>query len=96
LSAAELMEAGERICTLERMFNNREGASRKDDMLPERYFTEPTPLGPEGMKDKLIDRDKYELLLDEYYGAHAWDIKGVPTPETLAKLGLDKEPSRII
>ena len=27
--------------------------------------------GPEGMKDKLIERDKYERLLDEYYGAHA-------------------------
>jgi len=96
LSAAELMEAGERICTLERMFNNREGASRKDDMLPERYFTEQTPLGPEGMKDKLIERDKYELLLDEYYGAHGWDNSGLPRGETLAKLGLDKEPSRII
>jgi aldehyde:ferredoxin oxidoreductase len=96
LSAAELMEAAERICTLERMFNNREGASRKDDMLPERYYTEPTPLGPEGMKNKVIERDKYEHLLDEYYGAHAWDNAGVPTPETLAKLGLDKEPSRVI
>ena len=92
LSAAELMEAGERICTLERMFNNREGASRKDDMLPERYFTEPTPVGPEGMKNKLIERDKYERLLDEYYGAHGWDNAGVPTRETLVKLGLDREP----
>jgi aldehyde:ferredoxin oxidoreductase len=96
LSAAELMEIGERITTLERMFNNREGASRKDDMLPERYFTEPTPLGPEGMKNKVIDRDKYELLLDEYYGAHGWDNGGVPTRETLVKLGLDREPSHII
>ena len=96
LSAAELMAVGERICTLERMFNNREGASRKDDMLPERYFTEPTPLGPEGMKDKLIERDKYERLVDEYYGAHGWDNSGLPRGETLAKLGLDKEPSRMI
>jgi aldehyde:ferredoxin oxidoreductase len=96
LSAGELMAVGERICTLERMFNNREGASRNDDMLPERYFTEPTPLGPEGMKDKLIERDKYERLLDEYYGAHGWDNSGLPTGETLARLGLDKEPSRII
>jgi aldehyde:ferredoxin oxidoreductase len=48
------------------------------------------------MKNKLIERDKYELLLDEYYGAHAWDNAGVPTQGALAKLGLDKEPSRVI
>jgi aldehyde:ferredoxin oxidoreductase len=96
LSGAELMEAAERICTLERMFNNREGASRKDDLLPERYYTEPTPLGPEGMKNKVIERDKYELLLDEYYGVHGWDKGGVPARETLVKLGLDEEPSHII
>jgi len=96
ISAAELMEAGERICTLERMFNNREGASRKDDMLPDRYFTEPTPAGPEGMKDKLIEREKYERLLDEYYAAHGWDNNGVPTRAAMMQLGLDQEPSRVI
>ena len=95
-SASELMEVGERICTMERMFNNREGASRKDDMLPERYFSEPTPLGPEGMKDKVIERDKFEQLLDEYYEAHGWDVRGVPAPETLSRLGLDREPSHLI
>ncbi len=96
LSAADLIDAGERICTLERMFNNREGASRNDDRLPERYYVEPTPAGPEGMKNKVIERDKYERLLDEYYAAHAWDNSGVPTPVTLARLGLDKEPSHVI
>jgi aldehyde:ferredoxin oxidoreductase len=95
-SPVELVEAGERICTLERMFNNREGASRKDDMLPERYYSEPTPLGPEGMKGKVIERDKYELLLDEYYEAHGWDSKGVPRAETMARLGLDNGPSHLI
>jgi len=96
ISASEMMEAGERIYTLERMFNNREGAGRKDDFPPERYFVEPTPLGIPSFKGKTIDREKYEQQLDEYYQAHGWDNNGVPTPETLERLGLDREPSHII
>ena len=34
LSARELMKAGERIITLERMIQVREGHTRKDDDLP--------------------------------------------------------------
>ena len=96
LSPSGMMEIAERICTLERMFNNREGAKRKDDTLPERYFVEPTPLGPPGFKDRTIDREKFEGLLDEYYEVYGWDRNGVPKSETLVRLGLDQEPSHII
>jgi len=90
---AQLMEAGERIYTTERMFNLREGFSRKDDALPERYFKEPTPVGLPIAKGKKIDRDKFEKMLSEYYALHGWDENGLPKKETLEKLGLDKEPS---
>jgi aldehyde:ferredoxin oxidoreductase len=96
LSIEELSQIGERIYTLERMFNNREGASRRDDTLPERYFVEPTPAGPSGFKDRTIDRDKFQELLDEYYDSHGWDRQGVPGSPVLSSLGLDKEPSHII
>lgn len=95
-STTELMEIGERIYTLERLFNHREGATRKDDTLPERYFVEPTPLGFGDFKDRVIDRKKFEELLDEYYAAHGWDSEGVPTAQTLSKLDLDREPSHLI
>jgi aldehyde:ferredoxin oxidoreductase len=95
-SKAQLMQIGERIYTLERMFNLREGFTRKDDCLPERYFKEPTPVGLPIAKGKKIDRKKFEAMLDEYYALHGWDKNGVPTKKTLAKLGLDKEPSRMI
>lgn len=95
-SKAQLMQIGERIYTLERMFNLREGFTRKDDRLPERYFKEPTPIGLPIAKGKKIDRKKFEAMLDEYYGLHGWDSAGVPTKKTLAKLGLDREPSRMI
>jgi aldehyde:ferredoxin oxidoreductase len=90
LSPEQMKEAAERCYTLERMFNNREGMGRKDDTLPERYFVEPTPLGIDGFKGKVMDREKFEQMLDEYYQAHGWDTDGVPTPETLEKLGLNK------
>ncbi|MGD8505807.1 MAG: aldehyde ferredoxin oxidoreductase family protein [Candidatus Bathyarchaeota archaeon] len=95
-SKAQLMQIGERIYTLERMFNLREGFTRKDDNLSERYFKEPTPTGLPIAKGKKIDRGKFEAMLDEYYALHGWNKKGVPTKKTLTKLRLDKEPSHMI
>ncbi len=31
----------------------------------------------------------FDLMLDEYYRARGWDKQGIPTRETLSKLGLD-------
>jgi aldehyde:ferredoxin oxidoreductase len=95
-SKAQLMETGERIYTLERLFNLREGFTRKDDMIPERYFKEPTPIGLPIAKGKKIDKEKFEKMLDEYYALHNWNSQGVPTKETLERLRLDKEPSHMI
>jgi len=96
LSKAQLMQIGERICTLERTFNLREGFTRKDDTLPERYFKEPTPMGLPIAKGRKIDRERFEKMLDEYYELHNWDKNGVPKKETLEKLGLDKEPTHLL
>ncbi len=95
ISSSQLMEIGERIYTIERLFNNREGFSRKDDTLPERYFKEPTPIGLPRVKNRKIDKGKFEKMLDEYYTLHGWDINGVPTKESIQKLGIEKEQSYI-
>jgi len=95
-SKAQLMEIGERIYTLERLFNMREGFTRKDDTLPERYFQEPTPIGLPVAKGKKIDKVRFEKMLDEYYALHEWDKEGTPKKETLERLRLDKEPTHII
>ena len=93
LQKPQLMQIGERITTIERMFNIREGFSRKDDILPERFFKEPTPLGFPIVKGKTIDRDKFKTMLDEYYAFHNWNNEGIPTAETLQNLGLNPEAS---
>ena len=43
-----------------------------------------------------IERDKFNNMLDEFYAHHGWDEKGIPTPETLERLGLEKEPSHLL
>ncbi|UCG44755.1 MAG: aldehyde ferredoxin oxidoreductase family protein [Candidatus Bathyarchaeota archaeon] len=93
LSEDQLMQVGERIYTIERLFNLREGFSRKDDWLPDRYFDEATPIGLPIAKGKKINRERFKKMLDEYYLLHGWDENGVPKKETLEKLNLDQEPS---
>ncbi|MCL2617931.1 MAG: aldehyde ferredoxin oxidoreductase family protein [Defluviitaleaceae bacterium] len=78
-----IVEAAERIFTLEKLFNTKAGLTMADDTLPPRLLNEPIKSGPsEGHVNRL-----YEML-PEYYELRGWDAEGVPTPETLAKLGL--------
>ncbi|MDY7038458.1 MAG: aldehyde ferredoxin oxidoreductase C-terminal domain-containing protein, partial [Thermodesulfobacteriota bacterium] len=92
----QLREVGERIYNIERLFNIREGASRADDTLPERFFKEPTPMGLEAVRNRIIDQEKFNKMLDEYYEIHGWDKEGKPTEETLKRLGLDREPEHLL
>lgn len=80
----ELGTIGERVCTTERLFITNEGISRKDDCLPELYYTEPVPAGP--AKGEYISREKFEQMLDAYYALHGWDTRGVPTQKTVDQL----------
>jgi len=69
---------GERVWTLVRLFNVREGFDRSDDSLPTAFA------GSDG-----VDRDRFEAMLDAYYAARGWDETGLPTRETLARLDLE-------
>jgi len=77
-----LMQAAERVYTLERLFLTRAGISRKDDTLAPR-MAEPMPAGP-------LEGETFELerLLDDYYIARGWDQNGIPTRERLERLGI--------
>jgi len=89
LSTDELMQVGERIVTLERLFLQREGVDRSWDTLPDRYFEEPMESGH--FKGEKIDRDAFNRMLDEYYRFHGWDVAtGAPQAESLRDLGLDQ------
>jgi aldehyde:ferredoxin oxidoreductase len=95
-SAEEIYRAGERGYNMERLFNIREGLTRDDDQLVDRYHDEPTPLGLPVVRGRSIDRDKFKVMIDEYYRHHGWDTNGVPTKKKLEELGLDQEPSNLL
>ena len=79
----ELMQAGERIWNMEKLFNMKAGFSRKDDTLPPRMLKEPMPAGPAAGMTVPLDE-----MLSEYYRLRGWDDQGQPTGEKLAALGL--------
>lgn len=75
----EFMLAGERTFNLQRQYNTRLGISRKDDIIHPRFLT--------------LERDRDKLppigqLLSDYYQIRGWSEDGVPTPSTIARLGL--------
>lgn len=83
----ELLNIGERIHNLERMFNYRHaGMNRKDDYPPARFMEEKVQKGP--YKGEYMDREKFNQMLDENYQIHGWNEEGIPKEETLKKLGL--------
>ena len=87
MDAAELMEIGERIHTVERLFNARHaGFDRKDDYPPERFFQEPIKSG--AFKGEILHRKEFDHMLDRNYAIHGWDKRGLPTIETLENLDL--------
>ncbi len=86
-TSKELKTIGERIVSLERMMLVRDGISRKDDILPKRYY-EPVPEGP--ARGSVIHREEFEKMLNEYYRLHGWHRAGVPRSKTLKRLGLDE------
>ncbi|MBN1683495.1 aldehyde ferredoxin oxidoreductase family protein [Candidatus Bathyarchaeota archaeon] len=83
---------GDRIYALIRAFWVREYGGkwdRKMDYPPIRWFKEPLKKGP--LTGKHLDLSKYDLLLEEYYKKRGWNNLGIPTNDTMKKLGLEKE-----
>jgi len=82
----ELLQVSERILTLMRLFNLREGLTVADDELPERYY-QPKTDGVLATKE-IPDRAAMAKVRQWYYYYMGWDENGVPTPAKLAELGL--------
>jgi aldehyde:ferredoxin oxidoreductase len=85
LDAAGLADIGELSLTLARLFNNREGFGAGDDKLPEQVM-KPHVSGV--LSRVRLDADDIAEQVRAYYRSRGWSDEGVPTPETLAKLGL--------
>lgn len=91
ISEKEYLQAGERIWNLIRLFNAREGISRKDDTLPARVFEEelPLPLSNSELKSIRVSEKAFHDALDKYYKLRGWNINGLPKIEKLIDLEID-------
>jgi aldehyde:ferredoxin oxidoreductase len=88
MAPEELSAAGERINTVAKLINLREGLSRKDDTLPWKVMNQPIPDdGP--AKGAMVNQDELDLLLDDYYQARGWTLEGVPTKSKLKELDME-------
>jgi aldehyde:ferredoxin oxidoreductase len=100
LTPREIWDIAERCNMIERLYNVREGLQREDlmrgDMLNHRYFDEPTRRGAPDVVGRVIDREKFKKMVDEFYEYKGLDQKGVPKPETLKRLGIENEPSHLL
>lgn len=81
----DMRTIGERIWTLTRLFNVREGMARDDDTLPV-ALREPLPDGPS--EGEAVDPDRFESMLDEYYAVRGWGRDGRPSYRLVERLNL--------
>ena len=72
----KLWKTFQRIRTLVRAVNVRRGLRRKDERPPEDHWA-------------VRDENFEQKLLDDYYDFKGWTSDGIPTKETLDKLGLN-------
>jgi aldehyde:ferredoxin oxidoreductase len=85
-TGAELQRAGERIHTLKKLFNIREGWRPEDDWLPERLLSEALPGGV--ARGVTLTPDELRDMLRGYYRARQWDDNGFISKEKLRELGI--------
>lgn len=85
LNADELRSVAERIWNMEKVYNIREGWTRKDDSLPPKVFE---PISDGGAKGSRLSEGEFNLLLNDYYAVRGWSSDGTPKKRKLGKMGL--------
>lgn len=76
-SSQDLLNVGERIWNLERLFNLQAGFTCNDDTLPQRMFS----------SDGIPEAEFKRSIID-YYRLRGWDDFGVPHTDKLKQLGI--------
>ncbi|HSC04826.1 MAG TPA: aldehyde ferredoxin oxidoreductase family protein [Solirubrobacteraceae bacterium] len=94
VDADELAVTARRVVLAKRLFNLREGWTREEDWLPDRFLSESLEL--ESGRTATLTADRLEAMIASYYRGRGLDETGVPSPETVGELSLrglmDSEP----
>jgi aldehyde:ferredoxin oxidoreductase len=86
VDAAELEATAQRIVLAKRAFNAREGWTRADDGLPERFLSE--PLEVQSGRAATLTRERLDGMIARYYELRGLDVCGIPTREQMEDLRL--------
>ena len=85
MSEEDSYKKGDMFTTLERAIACRDGRTRQDDILFDKYYQN---LDAAGRKYKQEDLEKAK---DELYALRGWDVTtGIPTRQTLKNMGLNE------
>ena len=94
VDAGELATTARRIVLAKRLFNLREGWTREEDWLPDRFLSESLEL--ESGRTATLTASRLEAMISSYYRGRGLDATGVPSPATIDELSLhglaDAEP----
>jgi aldehyde:ferredoxin oxidoreductase len=85
MTVEEVMTAGDRIFTTQRMLNNSWGVSAADDTLPKRFFV---PSKDGGRAGKYPADFQQELI--KLYKERGWQKNGFPEKDKIKSLGIDQ------
>jgi len=85
LTPEELKQVGERVWTLKKAFNIREGWKKQDDWMPGRVLQDPIPEGPS--KGAVVKPEELRMMIDDYYQARGWTTEGLIPKSKLIALG---------
>ncbi|MAF85360.1 MAG: aldehyde ferredoxin oxidoreductase [Dehalococcoidales bacterium] len=82
----EQLRVAERILTVARLYDIREGFTEADDTLPRRFFQSKTSAA---LDVKPLDPAKFEKAKSYYYTLMGWQARtGIPLPEKLEELDI--------
>jgi aldehyde:ferredoxin oxidoreductase len=82
----ELAVTARRIVMAKRLFNVREGWTREEDWLPERFLSESLEL--ESGREATLTAARLDAMISSYYRERGLEPTGMPTVATLGELDL--------
>jgi aldehyde:ferredoxin oxidoreductase len=87
-SPQEVLEVGERVMNLQKVYALRRGLTKADDLDVGPRLVEPHKVG---VTKGLDMRPHLEYMVEDFYEGMDWDKEtGKPLPETLQRLGLEE------
>jgi aldehyde:ferredoxin oxidoreductase len=86
VTADELRTTAQRIVTVKKLFNVREGWTPAEDTLPKRFLSEGLPNGVSA--GAVMPRERLTEMIQSYYGARGWHQHGEVPAKLVDCLGL--------